>query len=116
MIQILVESIESYNIYLKKVPEGCQSIADLLRGDNVHEALTLILQFSEGVTWLTDMNAKINELGIQNDLQIDKIHEFLNEVNQGLFIQDYIVVADMFEYEIKPFFKECTLYDLKEII
>lgn len=109
MKQIIAESVISYNEYLSKLPDGCQKIADLLREDSLVEAFNLIIQFSEGVDWLSKMNGLLNENGVEVSLDIEKIHEFLEEVNNALEIQDYIVVADMFEYEIAPFFQECEM-------
>lgn len=113
MNEILYESIQSYNKYLEKLPNGCQEIANLLREDSINEALKIVLQFSEGVFWLVEINTLIEKNGIKQELEVEKIHEFLNEVNTGLEIQDYIVVADMFEYEIKPFFENCNYYSIK---
>lgn len=106
MTEEVVEVIVSYNDYLTKVPDGSIQIANFLREDNLENALQMILNFSEGMGWLV----QAAELLIQNDVnvqfEIEKIHGFLYEVNHGLEIQDYVVVADMFEYEIAPFFEE----------
>lgn len=108
MTEILMETVQSYNEYLPRVVAGSQEIADNLRSDNVAVALTMILDFSEGMSWLVEAIDlfKINEVNVE--LQIDKIHEFLNEINAGLEMQDYVLVADMFEYEIAPFFEEAA--------
>lgn len=106
MMTQLYEIIESYNDYIKKVPEGCQKIADRLREDMIAEAMQDIIDFSEGANWLSQVSILFQENGIAVDLETEKIHEYLNEINSGLEIQDYIVVADMFEYEILPFFEK----------
>ncbi|WP_322555628.1 hypothetical protein [Sporosarcina beigongshangi] len=102
----LHELIESYNEYIKKMPTGCQKVADSLREDRISEAMQDIIDFSEGANWLAKMSEYFRENGILVNLETGKIHEYLHEVNSGLEIQDYIVVADMFEYEIMPFFDE----------
>lgn len=106
----IIEVMKSYNDYFDKLSKGCESIAILLRNNNIEEALKLILYFSEGVNWLCEVNNKLNLMGINNPLKIEKIHDFLNEINSGLEIEDYIVVADIFEYEIKDFFENATRY------
>lgn len=115
MDNLLKETMESYNQYISGLPKGCQLIADLIREDRIHEAMRSILQFSDGMTWIVDANRLITENDQMNQLDPEKIHEFLEEINSGLEIQDYIVVADMFEYEIKPFFEECSLYEISEV-
>lgn len=111
MIEVLKDTVQSYNEYLPRVVAGSYEIAESLRSDNVAPALTMILDFSEGMSWLVEAIElfKMNE--VDANLHIDRIHEFLNEINMGLEMQDYVLVADMFEYEIAPFFEEATLIE-----
>ncbi|MBD7943038.1 hypothetical protein H9650_02825 [Psychrobacillus sp. Sa2BUA9] len=110
MNKLVEETIESYNEYLSILPKGCQKIADDIRQTNLNEALKEILAFSEGVSWLISANVNLEKYLYYNPLNTEKIHVFLNEINSGLEIQDYVIVADMFEYEIKPFFEKCQTY------
>ncbi|QOV10513.1 hypothetical protein [Viridibacillus arvi] len=107
MTEILQDTIESYNGYLPRVIDGSKKIAENLRGDKVFEALKMILDFSEGMIWMIEASTLIKKNSVIVDLQVEKVQEYLNEINNGLEIQDYVLVADMFEYEIAPFFEEC---------
>lgn len=98
--------VESYNAYIKNIAPGSVQIAEHLRKDEVQDALQLILQFSEGMGWLVQASDLLDQNGVKVTLEIEKIHEFLNEINNGLEIQDYVLVADMFDYEIAPFFEQ----------
>lgn len=104
--EIIIETINSFNEYLIKLPNGCNAIASLLRANNIPEALISIMNFTEGAMWLVKANDLLLKNGIEYNLQSDKINDFLNEINTGLQIQDYVLVADIFEYEISPFFEE----------
>lgn len=106
MDEMVKESFESYCEYMAKMPNGCQQIADFLREDRLAEAGQIIAQFTEGLNWLVDMNKLLNAHNAVVPLQEEQIAEFLNEINNGLEIQDFVIVADMFEYEIKPFFEQ----------
>ncbi len=105
----LSELIEMYNAYMKNVPHGAMYIAEKLRGDELSSALVSIKDFSEGMMWLSQASELINSNKGKVILEIEKLQEFLLEVNDGLERQDYVVVADMFEYEIAPFFEEVAL-------
>lgn len=109
MENIINEVIESYNLWVEKVPAGAEYIANSLREDNVSDALGAIKDFSEGVLWLSEASELLKGNSVTVDLNINKIQEFLIEINNGLEIQDYVLVADMFEYEITPFFGELEL-------
>lgn len=106
MNELLKESFESYCDYMAKMPNGCQQISDYLREDRIMEAGQIIAQFTEGLIWLVDMNKLLLSNNTVEPLQEEQISEFLNEINSGLEIQDFVIVADMFEYEIKPFFEQ----------
>ena len=117
MTNLIYETQESFYQYIERVALGSQSIADYLREDKVGEAMQLIVQFSEGVSWLAQVIVLMREHHYYIDIDPSKINEFLMEINEGLERQDYVVVADMFEYEIKPFFEEATkerFYQMKE--
>lgn len=106
MDDILKETIESYNEYVNKLPVGSRIIAEKLREDQITEALNFIKDFTEGVMWLIDAGNLIEKNGITVYLVINSIQSYLSEINDGLQIQDYNLVADLFEYEIAPFFSK----------
>jgi hypothetical protein len=108
MKNIIYETQKSFYQYINRVVEGAQTIADYLREDKVGEAMQLIVQFSEGVTWLTQVIVLMRKQKYHININTGQINDFLMEVNDGLERQDYIVVADMFEYEIQPFFEEAA--------
>lgn len=108
MREQIEEIIESYNLYIKQVPKGTMYIVEKLREDNLYEALSAIKDFSEGAMWLSEVAYLLEQNGVENNLDIGKIQEFLIDVNEGLEKQDYILVADMFEYEITDFFVDIS--------
>lgn len=109
MSEQILEVIESYNSYISKIAPGALQIAEHLRKDEIDDAMQMILQFSEGMGWLVQVSELLNQNNVKVILEVEKINEFLLEINNGLEIQDYVIVADMFEYEIAPFFEQCEL-------
>lgn len=103
--ELVHETVQSFNEYLTKLPKGCHDIAELLRTNNIPEALISIMNFTEGAIWLVQANDLLVKNGVIYNLKSSKINEYLNEINTGLEIQDYVLVADIFEYEIAPFFE-----------
>lgn len=113
MQEVIQESMESYNKYVQNVIFGTVEIANKLRMDEAKEALNMISNFTEGIIWISEVNEKLRGLGYSVDLKIDSIQEFFEEINEGLQNQDFILVADMFEYEISPFFEQLELFEVK---
>ncbi|KGR76497.1 hypothetical protein [Ureibacillus sinduriensis] len=108
MNNTIMEVIESYNNYIEKISPGCLQIAEHLRKDEIDESMRMILQFSEGMGWLIHASELLNENNVNVILEVQAINEFLQEINNGLEVMDYVIVADMFEYEIAPFFEQVT--------
>lgn len=101
----LNESLEMFYKYVENLPKACSYISNLIKEDNISEAFNLILNFTEGVDWIVQMNRLlVNERAI-HPIEIEKLQLFLSEITEGLQVQDYIVIADLFEYEIVPFFE-----------
>ncbi|RTQ94294.1 hypothetical protein [Lysinibacillus telephonicus] len=107
MTDIVLETIESYNEYLNKLPSGCIAIAKKFREDQIQAALLNVKDFSEGVIWLSEVSELLKKNSVNVESNIEKIHEFLTEINDALQIRDYHLVADLFEYEIAEFFEQC---------
>lgn len=97
----LEEIKEQYYSYIEKIPQGADYIVNNLREDNLEKALLTINDFAEGIMWIITM-ADILSIDI---VDVNKIKEYLLEINEGLELQDFILVADLFEYEIKPYFE-----------
>lgn len=108
LLNVVLEVIESYNGYLNKLPSGCIAIANKFRDDQIQAALLNVKDFSEGVIWLTEAAELLKKNEVNVTSNIDKIHEFLTEINNALEIQDFHLVADLFEYEIAEFFEQCN--------
>lgn len=107
----VLEVIESYNEYLKKIPNGTIYIAECLRDDKLKEAFQTIKDFSEGVMWLARISELLNERNIEATLNVDQLKSYLIEINDGLENHDYLLVADLFEFEIAPFFENLPLIE-----
>lgn len=100
----LGEILDNFNEYIAKVPKGCLYIANALRNGDYPSALESIHDFSEGMLWLTDVTNIVAENGINYDFDLPKMESFLNDINLGLELKDYELVATIFERKIAPFF------------
>lgn len=104
MNKILQETIEMYNDYIKKVAIGSVEIPEYLRQNRVEDAYHLITGFSQGMQWIQEVNSLFKLNNIKGILDLDIIKADLEEINNALIVQDNVLLADIFEYEIEPFF------------
>lgn len=107
--QKLLELVGSLNDYLLKIPNGCTKIADLLRYEEKEKANSTIIDFIEGIEWIlhTISILKNNNYSILFNEQ--KLNLLLIELNETIAKGDKNYLADLFEYEIAPFFEENPL-------
>lgn len=115
MTNYILETVESYNSYLTKLEKGSRIIADFLREDRIADALSMIVDFSEGMSWITRATELLRENNVTINLNLDDINNFLKEINSGLEIQDFLLVADIFEYEISNYFSKVPLIQVSNI-
>lgn len=102
----LHEVVASYKDYIHNVPKGANYIAEQLAEGKYDEALVAIQDFSEGMLWLIEVKPLLEEHGVMIALPINQVQEFLVEINDGIAKKDWVLVADLFEYEIASFFEE----------
>lgn len=100
------EIVDEYYKYVAKIPVGLQYVSDNLRAHNVSVALNEILNFSEGISWIAQVEHILIEQGIDTHLNKQLLDDYLNLINEGLEKQDFVLVADIFEYELLPCFKQ----------
>lgn len=115
-MEILIEIEETYLTYTKKIVHYSDIISEQLRNNKVNEALSNIKDFSDGISWITEVHYKLAKLGyLENQKNKITMINFLKEINLGLDNEDYYLVADIFEYEVKEFFeKENSLNIIKD--
>lgn len=102
-MQELKDVILTYNNYISNLPLGIKALTEKIREDNFSEALVDIKHFSEGMMWIVQAGELITKNNGFASIDVNRISSFLVEINEGLDLQDYTLVADIFEYELIPF-------------
>ncbi|QDQ01369.1 hypothetical protein FOH38_13345 [Lysinibacillus fusiformis] len=108
MEQLLEETKLTYYEYVANIKKGCLEIAQQLRTEQFSNAFESITNLAEGLEWLI----QIEQLMLQNQYNIksktkDAIPFFI-EINEALENKDYILLADLFEYEIAEIFTSAS--------
>lgn len=97
--------------YLEKLIPGFQKAADLFRMGNEQEAHKYYLQILDGIDWFSQVVQTIvvslkNEFDGQNykDQQA-KLTNLMNQMLEANQNQDWVLLADLLEYEFIPFYE-----------
>ena len=100
--QLINDTLQSLNQFLPKVADTCLVIANDLRSDHESKATNMIQQFIEALDWSIQAINGIKSLNYPLNIETTKINEFLKETLEGLEVNDLVLIADMFEYELHP--------------
>lgn len=116
MTNLIEETQNSYYEYISQISKGSLLICNKFREGDIAQATISILDLVEGLTWLLQVEEAMKEKNykIQSATQIAS--EYLSEINEALSRQDYVFVADLFEYEISPIFSNANSWRFEKIL
>ena len=103
--------------YLKKLIPGFEQAADLFRTGNEQEANKYYLQILDGIDWFSQVVSVImspdegeTELPDTYDESLEvrqkKLTDLMSQMLEANQNQDWVLLADLLEYEMVPFYKD----------
>ena len=103
--------------YLKKLIPGCEQAADLFRAGNEQEANKYYLQILDGIEWFSQVVSVImspdegeTKLPDTDDESLEvrqkKLTDLMSQMLEANQNQDWVLLADLLEYEMVPFYKD----------
>ena len=99
--------------YLEKLIPGFDQAADLFRMGNEQEANKYYIQILDGMDWFSEVvNVVMSSEGEgqepENSLRIRqaKLTDLMSQMLEANKNQDWVLLADILEYEMTPFYKE----------
>ena len=103
--------------YLKKLIPGFEQAADLFRAGSEQEANKYYLQILDGIDWFSQVVSVImspdegeTELPDTDDEILEvrqkKLTDLMSQMLEANQNQDWVLLADILEYEMVPFYKD----------
>ena len=99
--------------YLEKLIPGFDQAADLFRTGNEQEANKYYIQILDGMDWFSEVvNVVMSSEGEgqepENSLQVRqaKLTDLMSQMLEANKNQDWVLLADILEYEMIPFYEE----------
>lgn len=101
------ELVESAAGYAGNLYNGFDKIVSLMREDKAREAIKTFQEATEGLEWLLQATTALNNSG-------EGFSAFDTETIKGFFVEmigaaenmDYVLLADLIEYEVLPIIDE----------
>lgn len=108
----LLELLESLENYVPKLINASSDMAENIQSGKEGEAFIILQDYIDGMMWFTEAVGAIKSV---NNLYLEKINlqEWnlkLADMQQALENQDYVLLADILEYEIKKILQDYLIY------
>lgn len=119
--EILEKNIINAQNYLKKLLPGIQKAADLFRSGSEQEANKFFINIIDGMDWFSevmDTIAKVDDLQTEAvvldrknfEARQEKLVGWTQEMVEANKNNDWVLLADLLEYEILPYYAEWDEY------
>lgn len=102
--QIKQEMLMTLNEYLEAMIEDISMVVNLMREDEVSKSLVYVTDLTEGFQVVFDAINGINDI-ISPKFDGQVLLDFIKEIVEALENEDYVLLADLLEYEIIDLFK-----------
>ncbi|ACL70454.1 hypothetical protein [Halothermothrix orenii] len=110
--ELFSEGVQMLEDYLPKLKSGVYEIINLLEENRLSDAFSLIAKATEGLHWVIN-NLMLFRDFLLNDIEkeidfkdfdnyMSNTNNFFAEINRAIERRDYVLIRDLFEYEIVP--------------
>lgn len=91
--------------YLPKLSRGLTAIAELIRNGNEVVGARFFAQATEGLRWMAGL---LTNISLVKASEIEKFGDDLNTLLTAWENEDYVLIADLLEYEMAPFVEKAN--------
>lgn len=100
-----MEALITANEYLNNLERGIHQVVEAFQQEDENKGCSLISLVADGIKWIVDVVNLTRDIQ-KEDINITQIDEKLEEVVEAIENEDYILVGDLFEYEVLPIIEE----------
>lgn len=99
------EVLKTASDYIVKLEEGIKRAVEFFQNGEKEKGSEMVVYIVEGLQWITDAGRLTEE--VQKDkIDCNQMLDKLNEIIEGFENEDYVLIGDLFEYEILPILGE----------
>jgi hypothetical protein len=105
---VLQESLLSVTEYLPRMLQAIEEMIGDFRSSDEGKGIGLFLQAIDGLSWIHDISK-----GQQDYLEQVEYQVLLKQLLEALGEKDYVLLADLLEYEITPWLEKYLDYSME---
>lgn len=102
MRELIKETLQSCQEYMPVLISAVADTALLLQSGNEAKGVQIVIKIIDGLQWVIEAVQGVRQNGLPLSIDIADIAVHFPELERALTIRDYVLVADLFEYEIAP--------------
>jgi len=100
---LLEDTFKELTSYLPKLISGIDACINSFRNGDINHAASLLYDILNGIDW--SLEAIILTVPLHNiSIDIQNVNNVLNNLSTAIRDKDYILTADMLEYEVETVF------------
>ena len=98
----ILKTMEEYIVNLK---QGLQEVSNLFQSGENYQGAQSIFNVIDGIQWLTDALTLTLDI-LKEKIDISELNGKLSEIVEAFENEDYVLVGDLFQYEVLPILEE----------
>lgn len=102
MESLTKETLDSCREYIPRLIEAISVTAFDIQSGNEAQGISLMPEVFDGLQWLTEAIRGMQQIGFSTGINLQDITGCFEQLEKALEIRDYVLIADIFEYEIGP--------------
>ena len=99
------DTLKGVSDYIVNLINGIEKAVKYCQAGEERKACDLILPISDGIQWINDALMVTKDMHKQ-DINLKDMNEKLSEIVVALENGDFILIGDLFQYELIPIFED----------
>jgi predicted RNA-binding protein with EMAP domain len=95
------DTLKTVSEYTVNLINGIEKAVEYFQSGEDRKGCELISPITEGIQWMSDALVVTKDIHEQ-DMNLQDMNEKLSEIVEALENEDYILIGDLFQYELIP--------------
>ncbi|ACQ54122.1 hypothetical protein WBZ18_17930 [Clostridium botulinum] len=96
-----IEALRTASEYILNLKNGIKTASENFQNGNEQEGNDLVPLIADGINWITQVLELTKDVH-KKEVNFDELNNKLEEIVEAIEFQDFILVGDLFQYEILP--------------
>lgn len=100
-----VDTLKTISEYMVNLIKAIEKAVEYFQSGEDRKGCELIIPITEGMQWMSDALMVTKDIHKQ-DVNLEDMNEKLNEIVEALENGDFVLIGDLFQYELIPMLED----------